>query len=943
MGKFSTCKTNLTKTTLLAVLIFFSFFFSTNMWGQNYKVPTINSADDYGSKVYIDPSDNTGPYEGTLSNPYNAWDQITVSSNTAYLLKAGTTLDAISFITTGNIYIGKYGKGAKPVVTARLKVQSDNVTIDSIDFFYTKTSTWVPIITYSANYLTIANCQITGIADTDGLYPNRGIQGGGSNFTLYHCEVSYTEDDGYYGGTLQNCKFVSNYFHHNNMANDPKYTGGTGDGIQFESAYADNAYLANNFIDRETTYWKFALIFNSGLSKTSNAVCEWNTFVSPKAGNGGLAVRWLGGTNNTFTKNLINTNDGITGIGSASNLHLNQDYPYGVRDNHEFGPGKDCAGCTSEDNLDFATEKEYEAYLAENSIERYGSDLDTANFWGKSSVTYPSTPSDPCEDKPMAISSDITPDTNGTSVGTIDLSVSGGYSGKEYSWSSGESTSSLSDLAAGEYSVTVTDDSSCSITSTFIVSNIEQPTGEKVIITDVASDYNDGNVEENMLDEDLSTRWSSNLDTATAVFSLEQTYDISSLRIAFYQGTTRQAYFRILVSVDSVNWDVVYVGESSGTSSELELFSIETATANFIKIEGYGNTSSSSSKWNSITEFEAWGEVSDPQIPVDSDSSDSSDDSAPIITVSGKEVVHPGMVYSLDASESYDPEGENLEFTWIVPSNVEVDNRGKSEIKYIISDETDEELLSTSFVLKVSDGVNEESTLISVDIEEYKPEVSELTPSSISASTYDEDNYPEYILDKNTESYWSVSGESEWINLSFEEPVSFSHYKVKFTGEVTNMIQFNIYASNDNVNWELVSESVESNGFSELKQTFEVPETKSSTSYKYFKLVTSGDTSTVNISELEIYGTTEGTSAYDLVSIDDIVEVYPNPVVETLYINLEEESDVKIFDINGSIIYNQKLDKGETAITEKLNSGNYVIQITSINSNKQYTNHIIVK
>ncbi len=942
MGKFSTHKTGLTKTTLLSVLIFFSFFFSTNMWGQNYKVPTINTADDYGSKVYIDPSDNTGPYEGTLSNPYNAWDQISFSSNTAYLLKAGTTLDAISDITVSNIYVGKYGNGAKPIVGARFDIQADNVTIDSVDFFYKRTA-YAPMIGYSANYLTIANCQITGIIDSDGNYPHRGIQGGGSNFTLFHCEVSYTTDDGYYGGTLQNCKFVSNYFHHNNMANDPKYTGGTGDGIQFESAYANNAYLANNFIDRENSYWKFALIFNSSLAKTSNAVCEWNTFVSPKVGNGGLAVRWLGGTNNTFTKNLINTNDGITGIGSASNLHLNQDYPYGVRDNHEFGPGSDCSGCTSTDNLDFETEEDYETYLAENSIERYGSDLDTANYWGKSSTVYPKPPSDPCEDKPIAINSDITPDTNSTSVGTIDLSVSGGYSGKEYSWSNGESTSSLSGLTAGEYSVTVTDDSSCTMTSTFIVSNIEQPTGEKVIITDVASDYNDGNVEENMLDEDLSTRWSSDLDTATAVFSLEQTYDVSSLRIAFYQGTVRQAYFSILVSVDSVNWDVVYVGESSGSSSDLELFTIETATANFIKIEGYGNSSSSSSKWNSITEFEAWGEVSDPQIPVDSDSSDSSDDSAPIITVSGKEVVHPGMVYSLDASESYDPEGENLEFTWIVPSNVEVDNRGKSEIKYIISDETDEELLSTSFVLKVSDGVNEESTLISVDIEEYKPEVSELTPSSISASTYDEDNYPEYILDKNTESYWSVSGESEWINLSFEEPVSFSHYKVKFTGEVTNMIQFNIYASNDNVNWELVSESVESNGFSELKQTFEVPETKSSTSYKYFKLVTSGDTSTVNISELEIYGTTEGTSAYDLVSIDDIVEVYPNPVFETLYINLEEESNVKIFDINGNIIYDQELDRGETAITEKLNTGNYVIQITTINSKKQYTNHIIVK
>ena len=75
--------------------------------------------------------------------------------------------------------------------------------------------------------------------------------------------------------------------------------------------------------------------------------------------------------------------------------------------------------------------------------------------------------------------------------------------------------------------------------------------------------------------------------------------------LAWLNGDTRVYTFDLQKSSDGTTWTTIATGlTSSGTSLALQTFDITDTTTRYVRYLGHGN---SVNLWNSVTEFEAWG------------------------------------------------------------------------------------------------------------------------------------------------------------------------------------------------------------------------------------------------------------------------------------------------------------------------------------------------
>ena len=127
-------------------------------------------------------------------------------------------------------------------------------------------------------------------------------------------------------------------------------------------------------------------------------------------------------------------------------------------------------------------------------------------------------------------------DCNGALTGSIDLAVSGGTLPYTYAWSNSASTEDISNLAAGTYTVTVTDANGCEDTASF---TIGEPT---TLVIDVAGTLTE--------DADCNGALTGSIDLAVSGGTLPYTYawsnsasteDISNLAAGTYTVTVTDA------------------------------------------------------------------------------------------------------------------------------------------------------------------------------------------------------------------------------------------------------------------------------------------------------------------------------------------------------------------------------------------------------------------
>lgn len=128
-------------------------------------------------------------------------------------------------------------------------------------------------------------------------------------------------------------------------------------------------------------------------------------------------------------------------------------------------------------------------------------------------------------------------------------------------------------------------------------------------ITDIESSSDDGNVVENLLDGDLTTKWSAiGPDEQTVTLKLEPSH-VSEIGIAVFDGKNRIALFDILVHTER-GWEEIIVDGESSPSSGMESYDIGVDNVEEIKIVGYGYKKAETGEtgiWNSLVGIEVYG------------------------------------------------------------------------------------------------------------------------------------------------------------------------------------------------------------------------------------------------------------------------------------------------------------------------------------------------
>ena len=116
-----------------------------------------------------------------------------------------------------------------------------------------------------------------------------------------------------------------------------------------------------------------------------------------------------------------------------------------------------------------------------------------------------------------------------------------------------------------------------------------------------ASGFQTGNPPENTIDGSMTTRWACQGIGQWIKYDLGFVREIQKIKIAFYNGSSRRAYFDIHVSNDNSTWiPVLTGGVSSGTTTDFEEFDFPDTSARYLRITANGN--SSPSDWNSYYE-----------------------------------------------------------------------------------------------------------------------------------------------------------------------------------------------------------------------------------------------------------------------------------------------------------------------------------------------------
>ncbi|WP_020209342.1 discoidin domain-containing protein [Gilvimarinus chinensis] len=219
-----------------------------------------------------------------------------------------------------------------------------------------------------------------------------------------------------------------------------------------------------------------------------------------------------------------------------------------------------------------------------------------------------------------------------------------------------------------------------------------------------ASDH-DGNVPQNTLDNDLSSRWSANGDGQWIEYDLGDEVNVESLDIAFYKGDQRTSTVDIQTSTDGSSWQSVFYGDQPASTAAQQTIDVEDTAAAYVRIVGYGNTSNT---WNSLTEVDIHsspiGQSSSSSSSQNSSASNSASAAELTASASADDGNVAGNVLDNDLGTRWSANGSGQ---WLELDLGAVQTVGRVDIAFYKGDQR-----SASFDLQVSIDGNHWDTLV---------------------------------------------------------------------------------------------------------------------------------------------------------------------------------------------------------------------------------------
>lgn len=318
--------------------------------------------------------------------------------------------------------------------------------------------------------------------------------------------------------------------------------------------------------------------------------------------------------------------------------------------------------------------------------------------------------------------------------------------------------------------------------------------------------------------------------------------------------------------------------------------------------------------------------------------------SPPTININYAKSTNSGFIGTIDASTTYDVNKDNLAFTWTIPDNIPVSSTTGSVINFLAPVVNSKQ--TYNFVLKVSDGKSIQTKTIPIEIIPYQTDLEAAKVVLIMEDGSQSNSQPYNIIDGNIGTSWSAFGEQQSIILKLANPFKIEYVTIAFNTGQKREFYFDVYASEDSLQWEPVLIKSVSCSFSGNPQTFDFPVSKSGQKFRYVKIVGNGNSTDKwnYIAELKIVGYRyRDPSEYEY----QLVKIYPNPANEIINILIDEPTFlpdfIKILTINGKIIYSDIINPGLKLLQIPVNfrKGIYIIQM-GVGDMTRFTQKLVV-